>query len=278
LPEAEAAFRKAVALASGLSSGHYHLSLALYDQWKLVDAEAACRKAIALQPRFAQAHSTLGLILLRQNRLAESLAALERSHELGYPSEQFIHSTRPLVALADKLPKMLSGEVQPSTAAEGLALAHLCQVQEKRYSAVRFYAGAFSAEPKLVGDLRNEHRYNAACAAVLAGCGQGKDAAGLDSMQRLRWRRQALTWLRGDLRAWQQLLARDLSRAHPVVGQKMQQWLADCDFAGVRGADALGRLPAEERAAWARLWADVADLLARTTESRPTDKEKPTRP
>jgi hypothetical protein len=53
---------------------------------------------------------------------------------------------------------------------------------------------------------------------------------------------------------------------------------AEADFNGVRGAEALGRLPAEERAAWARLWPDVADLLTRAKEPMPRDKEKPDKP
>jgi hypothetical protein len=39
--------------------------------------------------------------------------------------------------------------------------------------------------------------------------------------------------------------------------------------------DACGRPPQEERAAWARLWADMAGLLARSKESMPKEKEKP---
>jgi hypothetical protein len=43
----------------------------------------------------------------------------------------------------------------------------------------------------------------------------------------------------------------------------MEHWLATPDFASVRGPDALGRLPEAERQAWQKLWADVADTLAR---------------
>ena len=58
----------------------------------------------------------------------------------------------------------------------------------------------------------------------------------------------------------------------------MRNWLDDADFSGVRGAEALSRLPAEERGAWAKLWAGVADLLARTKELPPKNKEKPSKP
>jgi hypothetical protein len=41
----------------------------------------------------------------------------------------------------------------------------------------------------------------------------------------------------------------------------LRHWQRDTDLAGVRRAPALAQLAREERAAWERLWADVADLL-----------------
>jgi hypothetical protein len=60
-----------------------------------------------------------------------------------------------------------------------------------------------------------------------------------------------------------------------VVAQQMQHWLRDPDFAGVRGPDALARLPPAERAGWRKLWANVA-ILAQAQEKRtPQDKASP---
>jgi hypothetical protein len=54
----------------------------------------------------------------------------------------------------------------------------------------------------------------------------------------------------------------------------MQHWLHDPDFNGVRGAEALARLPGAERPAWRRLWTDVADTLTRAREpGRPAEKK-----
>jgi hypothetical protein len=58
----------------------------------------------------------------------------------------------------------------------------------------------------------------------------------------------------------------------------MRHWLKDTDFNGVRRSMALRRLPAEERAAWAGLWADVARLRDRTKEPTPRNKETPDKP
>ncbi len=183
-------------------------------------------------------------------------------------------------AALEKLPRILKGTAGTADAAECLVLAWLCQMpgQKLHAASARFSQQAFAAQPALAANLQTGARYNAACAAALAGCGQGNDGAVLTPMQRLYWRRQALTWLRADLRA----RARQLESGWPGQAQQARQallyWLPDAAFNGVRGAQALGRLPAEERAAWVRLWADVADLLGPTKAPLTPGMEKPTRP
>src|SRR5437763_2953473 len=54
---------------------------------------------------------------------------------------------------------------------------------------------ATCTKPALAADPRTSVHYNAACAAALAGCGQGKDADQSDEKERGRLRRQALDWL-----------------------------------------------------------------------------------
>jgi superkiller protein 3 len=281
--EAVACYREALRLEPDYPQAHYNLGVALLKQGKLAGAEAAFRKAIALQRDYAEAHCNLGHVLRRQGRFADALAALKRGNALGrrrpdwpFPSARWVREAKRLMDLDAQLPKFLSGEAQPAGADERLALAQLCQEVKKRYAAAsRFYADAFAAQPKWAENLDGRVRYNAACAAALAGCGEGTDAAGLAPMQRMHWRRQALTWLRADLRAWQRLLDREPVRARAAVGQTMRHWLADPDFAGVRRSMALRRLPAEDRAAWTGLWADVAQLRDRTKEPTPRNKESP---
>jgi serine/threonine-protein kinase len=127
---------------------------------------------------------------------------------------------------------------------------------------VRFYADAFAAEPKLADDLRSGHRYNAACAAALAAAAKGEDAAKLADQERAKLRQQALDWLQADLAAWTNLAEKGPPQARMAVQQKLRHWQQDSDLAGVRG-DALARLPAAERDAWRKLWADVDALLKR---------------
>jgi serine/threonine-protein kinase len=105
-------------------------------------------------------------------------------------------------------------------------------------------------------------RYHAARAAALAGCGRGRDAADLDEATRLGFRRQARDWLRAELEARRRRLAQEPGKVR-AVARDVQDWLWDSPFAGVRGPEALARLPAAERQAWQELWTDIADTLAR---------------
>ena len=115
---------------------------------------------------------------------------------------------------------------------------------------------------------------------ALAAAGQSQDVAGLDEKERARLRRQTLDWLHADLDAWRRLLEKDPDKARPAVAKQMQYWLGDADFAGVRGAAALVKLPAAERPPWQKLWEEVESLRRRAArparppaDSRPQGKE-----
>jgi Flp pilus assembly protein TadD len=255
LDEAIAEFRKALRLNKDLPQVHNNLGNALLGKGQLDEAIVEFREAVRLMKDSAEAHCSLGDALLRQGQFQEAVQELRRGHELGsrnprWPyaalSAQQLRNAERLANLDARLPGLLKGEEQPKDADERLALAQMCQQNKKLYAAaVRFFAQAFAAQPALVTDMQAGRRYNAACAAALAGCGKGKDAIGLDDNERARLRKQALDWLRADLTAWRNVLEKD--KTAPVVGQLMQRWLRDPDFNGVRGAEALAKLPQAER-------------------------------
>jgi len=139
----------------------------------------------------------------------------------------------------------------------------------------RFYAEAFAAHPKLADDLSFPNRYNAACCAALAGCGQGHDAVKLDETERARLRHQALNWLRADLAAWGQLLEKEKDQARARAQDRLREWRQDADFAEVRG-NALAKLPEAERQPWQQLWADVEQTLKRVNHQDTKDAKKKT--
>jgi len=130
-------------------------------------------------------------------------------------------------------------------------------------ASARWWAEAFTADPKLADDLELSHRYEAACAAALAAAGQGADAGRLDDQGRARWRKQALEWLRADLLANGKLLASGKREARPLVRQRLRHWQGDQQLAGLRESAAVARLPADERDACQQLWAEAQALLSK---------------
>jgi serine/threonine-protein kinase len=241
----------------------------------LEGAVGCYRAAIDRDPKYAEAHCNLGHVLQASGKFAEALAAFRLGHEIGsqrkgwgYPSAEWVKTCETFLALNAKLPAYLSGEAKPTDADEQLVLARLCQEHKKRYTAaVRFFTAAFAAEPKLAEDLQQPHRYNAACAAALAGCGIGEDGATLDDKERARLRQQALTWLRADLAAFEKLVAGGKREDRALAQQRMQQWQQDADFISVRG-DAVAKLPELEREGWRKLWEDVESMRKRAADKK----------
>jgi tetratricopeptide (TPR) repeat protein len=279
--EAIACYRTAIALDPRHARAHYNLGKTLQDKGKADEAIACYKEAIRLNKDYPEAYCHLGGVLRDQGCFAESLRALKTGHELGsrnakwrYPSAAWVRQAERLVELDARLPGVLSREAKPTDAAEQIALADLCARYKGLFAAsARLYAGAFSVEPKLAEGVGTQHRYHAACAATLAGCGQGKDAGTHDDPERARLRRQALSWLRADLAAWRKHLEAGPAKGRSAVQRTMQHWLRDTDLAGVRDQEALAKLPEAERQDWQKLWADVKDLWSQSAgESPRSDK------
>jgi serine/threonine-protein kinase len=274
--EAIAAYRKALAVRPGMVWAQNNLGLALLRQGRLDEAIVALRKAIALKADHAHAYCNLGLALMKKGAFAESLRAFQRGHELGrreprwrYPSAEWVAEAERLVQLQGRLPAVLAGKSSPTSAAEWLEYAYLCSLEQRHAASARFYGQAFAAEPKLADEQNAPHRYNAACAAALAGAGRGRDGASLGDVERARWRRQALTWLRADLRSWARRLDSGRPGERALVAQTLRSWQGRPHLAALREPAQQGQLPVEERAACRALWADVAALLARAERERP---------
>jgi serine/threonine-protein kinase len=279
LADAEPVLREAIRLSPDDAVAHHNLGLLLATVGRLDEAALAQQRAIEIDSNYAGAHGALGQVLLRQGRFGEAGAPLRRALELlaaQHPlrkvvAEQLTRCEQ-LLALEQKLAGLHEGDPAPKDAAEQLALADLCQLPSKSLyaTAARFYQQAFAAKPALAEDY--PLRYNAACAAALAGSGQGKDAP-RDSTERDRLRRQALDWLRAELEACRRLLDKELDKTRAGVTQRLKHWLADPDFAGVRGKAALDNLPEAERHAWRNLWTDVGETLPRADKRTAPDQK-----
>jgi serine/threonine protein kinase/Flp pilus assembly protein TadD len=280
--EAMESYRQAIRLKEAYPEAHANLGNLLAGQGKAMEAEQEYREALRLKPDFPEAHANLGNLLAAQGKLSAALREMQRAEQLlprGNPHLPMIrasaHRFQKLVELERKLPDLLEHKVEPADAAEGLTAAWLCQQPYQRLYAAsaRFYADAFAAERKLADDLGNGHRYNAACAAALAGRGQGQDADKLDGNERARLRRQALDWLRADLEAWGRLLDKEPDKLRQVLVRQMRHWLDDPDLAGVRGPQALAKLPEPERQPWQKLWDDVANMLEQAQRKAALEKK-----
>ena len=181
---------------------------------------------------------------MAKGQLDEAVACYKKAVELG--SE----AARPVLSNAEqtaaKFADFLDGRYKPTTNAQRLSLAEVCQAKKRNHAAARLYADAFAADPRLADDFKSGHRYNAACFALLAAAGQGEDAAGLDDAEKARLREQALGWLRADLTS-----GPSYSIAAASAMQKlMAHWRQDGDLASLRESEALAKLPKAERKEW----------------------------
>jgi serine/threonine-protein kinase len=261
-------YRKAIAREPGNAERYGNLGIALAELGQLKEAADAFGKAVALDPGNAGAHGSLGALLLSLGRFAEARDASRRCAELlsekapmrGRAEAQRQKCER-LLALEAKLPAALRDDPPRGDPAELLALADLCSRYKRCYvAASRLYAAALAADARPAHD-RWAHRYNAASAAALAGCGLGHDPGTAGSEQRRRWRGQALAWLRDELA----VLAKQLQGVRPKQAvqarHRLRVWQSDPHLACVRERGHLARLPQTERAEWQELWAEVAALL-----------------
>jgi serine/threonine-protein kinase len=275
LAEAVAAFRRAIALDPKYVKAHYNLGVALHEKGQLGEAVAAYRRAIELEPTLTQAHGNLGQALLALGRFADARQSTRvclRLLRTGDPSRPFVvrvlRKCQRLMEVDRKLPAVLSGEERSAGPDEQVQLGELCRLKQRYASAARFFADAFASEPKLAGDLSAGHRYDAACCAALAGCGRGEDAAKLEEKEKARLRDQAVTWLRADLKVWDQRLTTGKAPDRQAIQKTLRHWQTDGDLAGVRDKAALAKLPQEERRAWRKLWEEVEAVVAKVGQKK----------
>ena len=177
--------------------------------------------------------------------------------------EAQLRRCRRLIALKDRLPEVLQGKERPRDAAESLEFAELCGMQGRFAAAASLYADAFAVSPPAPDDTGSTHRYTAACAAALAGCGRGEGGATLGEADRARWRGQAREWLRADLAGWARTLESGPESDRLLVRRRLAHLWADPDLAVLFDHDALDRLPPAERQECRTLWGEVDALILR---------------
>jgi hypothetical protein len=160
---------------------------------------------------------------------------------------------------------VLRGEKHSGSAAERVEFADFCQRYKRLHiTAIGFYAAAFAADPRLAADVGKWHRYNAARTASLAASGNAADAREL-AVEEWAWlQERAHGWLRADLAVYTRLAQKRDQATRQAIRKFLLHWQSDPDLLAVRDREWLAAMPAEERARWERLWADVAALLRET--------------
>jgi len=164
----------------------------------------------------------------------------------------------------NRLSDILKGN-SPADSREAAALAQLASSRSLYAAAARLWSLALAGEAKAVDDRQAHLRYDAARAAALAGCGQGKDDPPPDDATKAKLRSQALEWLKAELVSSSQVLDKKPAPDRRAVVRVLEYGKVDPDLAGVRDADALAKLPEPEKQAWRALWADV-DALVRKAQ------------
>jgi len=269
--------RKAVELAPKDALAYVHLGIALKDKGDLDGAIDRLREIVELAPKNAWVHDTLGYLLREKGDLDGAIDYFRKAIRLdpkygkAYAN---LAETEPMAAVQGMLPALLKGDYQPQANDERLALAYLCKYKRRYRASAGLYADAFAADPRTAADLKAAHRYYAGCSAALAAAGQGEDAARLDDKEKARLRQQSLDWLRADLVLRTRQLESDRPADRAEVQVKLRHWQKDRALADIRDKDALAKLPAEERAEWEKLWADVAALLKKAETPAPKEDRR----
>ena len=261
-------FQRTVELDPDNATANYKLGWYQQDQHHWIKATNSYQKTIESDPNHAEAHCNLAMCLQSSGQFAEALQYMRRGHELGskrsdwnYPSAEWVRTAEMRAALETKLPALLAGKIEPRDNAERLESAAMAQTKRFHHAAVRLYADAFAADQKLAEDLATWHRYDAATSATLVAAGRGEDAAQLDPHERARLRGQALEWLRADLFLHAKRLESGKPEERAAAQAALREWQEEADLLSIRDTTAMASLPKEEREAFGKLWADVAELL-----------------
>ena len=249
---------------------HNNLGITPRNADRLNEAISHYEKAIRIEPGLLRAHASLGQAFLVMGRFRDAEAATRRcldrlppGHELHANVLAQLGRCERLIALQDRLPAILQGKDKPADAAEALEFAELCGILGQTVAAARLYADVLDGSPRPADDLRTDHRYRAACAAVLAGSGHSDDGANLGRTERARWRGRAHGWLRAEVTLWTRVLDGGPHADRVLVRDRLTHLWADPDIARMLDQESLDELPPAERQECRALWGEIDALIRR---------------
>ena len=274
--EAISSYREAIRLDPEFALAHNNLAAVLLDQGKLDEAIKSSRRAIEIDPQHAPAHMNVGTVLSRQGDLTEAIRSYRRAIEIfsrqrGAFAMEWAQKAAQQIRVLESRPRLLAiarGEEKAESAEVWMSAAETAYEQAEYVASARTYTQAFVAHPEL-RDLRF-HRYNAVCSLALAACGKGKGAKDLRETDRARLRAQAYPWLVAELSHLRQQVEREGKLAE-AIGH-LKHWQKDVDLSGIRDAEKLKALPAEEAQRWQKFWIEVKELLTKLSHKQSEGK------
>ena len=229
LDEAVAEYREAIRLKPDDAAAHYNLGNALEAQGKLSTrpspntARRSGSSPTTPRPTATWAASAGSRALRRVARdVPPGARAGHRSGPTGAtPRPQWVAEAERLAALANAAAGLAQGRgPAPGRRRTPGPRRLMCYDTNAMPPPPGSGPRRWQADPKLGDDRRAGHRYNAACAAALAGAGQGKDDPQPDDAAQAKLRGQALDWLKAERAAWAKLLDSGDAQARPVVRRR----------------------------------------------------------
>jgi len=278
--EAVASWKRALELDPNVAVAHVNLAIEALGRDDLDAASDHAVRARQGEPDSSLAHCVEGEVLVRRGKFAEAEPLLVRAVELTEPRHgeppppyrayvmRALLWCRKLATAERRLPDLVAGRVVPEDGDEALAAAMIARKRKWYIAAAEFDAMAIEKEPALAADVETGLRYEAASAALLAGSEQDEGDLELDDTGRATWRDRAHGWLCADVAAVRAKLVAAPPGTEERWKRAVARWRTDPDLAAIRGAEAIGALPEEERARWIALWRDVEAIVVGATPGK----------
>jgi tetratricopeptide (TPR) repeat protein len=249
----------------------------------LLDIDAAIaqeREELHKYPASPPRHALLGVLLVTKGLSSEALFELRAADDLGaerrnwaLPSENdflwarrlilelrhskaWVEAAQHEVELAERFERVARGEERARDRAEAVEFARLALRRDRIPEAARLFESVLEGDS---GEFDGRSpRAEAAAAAVLFGSVNADGA---------RWRARAAAWMSADLDALSASAKSDEIPRRVLAVRTIGRWRRDRRLDGVRGPDAIAKLPAEEQATWTSLWARLDEVSRSFRES-----------
>jgi tetratricopeptide (TPR) repeat protein len=160
LPQAIAAYNKAIKLDPKYALAYHNLGNALRAQQKLPQANAAYRKAMAayreaikIEPKYPFAHNNLGNLLRDQKKLDEAIACYKKAIELDPKYAYAYNGLGAALRAQQKLPEAIACfrkaiEIDPKAAYAHIGLGNVLHDQKRLPEAIACYRKGIEIDPK----------------------------------------------------------------------------------------------------------------------------------